>query len=91
MKTSPILIIVFSFNIFIKILADLSPLNPIEIKGKHFIDSQSKTRFLIKGLAYQPGGASDVNQEFDPLSNPTVCSRDIPLFQGLFSKPRFGP
>lgn len=83
MKTSSILIIVFSFNIFIKILADLSPLNPIEIKGKHFIDSQSKTRFLIKGLAYQPGGASDVNQEFDPLSNPAVCSRDIPLFQKL--------
>lgn len=83
MKTFSISIIVLYFNIFVKILAELSPLNSIEIRGKHFVDSQSKTRFLIKGLAYQSGGASDVNQEFDPLSDPAVCSRDIPLFQKL--------
>lgn len=83
MISSLLLVIVLAFNIFTNILADLSSLNPIEINGKYFIDSQSKERFLVKGLAYQPGGASEVNHELDPLSDPRVCSRDIPLFQKL--------
>lgn len=61
----------------------LGGINPIEIKGKQFIDSQTGEPFFIKGLAYQPGGSADVNQDQDPLSEPTICARDIPLFQQL--------
>ncbi|CAL9733427.1 1,3-beta-glucanosyltransferase Gas4p [Monosporozyma servazzii] len=58
-------------------------INPIDIKGKQFVDSQTGDPFFIKGLAYQPGGSADVKQDHDPLSEPTICARDIPLFQEL--------
>ncbi|CAL9728039.1 1,3-beta-glucanosyltransferase Gas4p [Monosporozyma unispora] len=58
-------------------------ISSIEVKGKQFINSQTGEPFLIKGLAYQPGGSADVNEDQDPLSEPTICSRDIPLFQQL--------
>lgn len=37
-------------------------------------------RFMVRGIAYQPGGASD-NE--DPLADPEVCARDIERFQEL--------
>lgn len=40
-------------------------------------------QFYIKGVDYQPGGSSGFTDEFDPLSNPKVCARDIALFQKL--------
>lgn len=41
------------------------------------------TQFVIKGIDYQPGGASSVTVHKDPLSSPEECARDIPLFQEL--------
>lgn len=71
--------------------------NPIEVHGRFFIDSITKepvciffnscklflTQFVIKGIDYQPGGASSVTVHKDPLSSPEECARDIPLFQEL--------
>lgn len=61
----------------------LTEISPIEIKGKHFINSATGERFLLKGLAYQPGGSAEVTDDTDPLSNPEICARDIPVFQKL--------
>lgn len=58
-------------------------IHPITIKEKGFIDSITNEPFYIKGVDYQPGGSSEVNKERDPLSNFTVCARDIFLFQKL--------
>lgn len=41
----------------------------------------SKGRFYIRGVDYQPGGSSST--EPDPLSDPTICQRDIKEFQKL--------
>jgi hypothetical protein len=37
-------------------------------------------RFYIRGIDYQPGGSS---ANIDPLADPSICSRDIPLFREL--------
>lgn len=58
-------------------------INHIEIKGKHFIDETTGEPFLLKGLAYQPGGSADITEEKDPLSDPETCLRDIQLFREL--------
>ncbi|QLQ80892.1 hypothetical protein HG537_0E02470 [Torulaspora globosa] len=57
--------------------------NPIEVEGKHFVDSVTKQPFYIKGVDYQPGGSSDVTTNKDPLSDSETCARDIVLFQEL--------
>ncbi|CCK67820.1 1,3-beta-glucanosyltransferase KNAG_0A01310 [Huiozyma naganishii CBS 8797] len=57
--------------------------HPIETIGNHFIDSVTGEPFFIRGLAYQPGGSAEVNRDSDPLSDPELCARDIPLFQQL--------
>ncbi|AET37793.1 1,3-beta-glucanosyltransferase Ecym_2035 [Eremothecium cymbalariae DBVPG len=56
-------------------------IHPIEVRGKHFVDSFTQEPFFIKGMDYQPGGSSKVNGEQDPLSDPKKCARDILLFQ----------
>lgn len=61
----------------------LADIHPIEIRGKHFYDSVTDEPFFIRGIDYQPGGSSDVTDEKDPLSDVSVCARDIPLFQDL--------
>ncbi|AGO11607.1 AaceriADL175Wp [[Ashbya] aceris (nom. inval.)] len=58
-------------------------IHPIEIQGKHFVDSFTQQPFFIKGLDYQPGGSSKVDGKQDPLSDPQKCARDIMLFQQL--------
>ncbi|ODQ81973.1 glycoside hydrolase family 72 protein [Babjeviella inositovora NRRL Y-12698] len=58
-------------------------IHPITIHGQKFIDSITKETFLIKGVDYQPGGSSAVTANFDPLSDPNTCARDIILFQEL--------
>ena len=58
-------------------------IHPIEIAGTHFFDSETQTPFIIKGLDYQPGGSSGFEGTSDPLSEPTLCARDIILFQEL--------
>ncbi|QID87864.1 Glycolipid anchored surface protein 4 precursor [Saccharomyces pastorianus] len=57
--------------------------HPIKIKDKHFVDTVTGKPFFIKGVDYQPGGSSEVNEKQDPLSNPEACARDILLFQDL--------
>lgn len=64
----------------VNVLADI---HPIEIRGKHFYDTVTNEPFFIRGIDYQPGGSSDVAEDRDPLSDVSVCSRDIPLFQDL--------
>ncbi|PHH72701.1 hypothetical protein CDD80_4303 [Ophiocordyceps camponoti-rufipedis] len=39
-----------------------------------------KSRFFIRGIDYQPGGAS---ADSDPLADPTTCQRDIAKFKEL--------
>lgn len=41
---------------------------------------QGNTRFYIRGLDYQPGGSSAMQ---DPLADPVVCQRDIAEFRKL--------
>ncbi|KAL3234483.1 1,3-beta-glucanosyltransferase GAS5 [Nakaseomyces bracarensis] len=53
---------------------------PIVVKGNAFFDSSSGERFYIRGVDYQPGGSSNLT---DPLSDKTICERDIPVFQDL--------
>ncbi|KAK9237990.1 Glucanosyltransferase-domain-containing protein [Lipomyces kononenkoae] len=60
-----------------------SSLNPLEIQGKYFVDSVTKDTFWIKGVDYQPGGASNFQDGSDPLSDPNSCARDIFMFQKL--------
>jgi 1,3-beta-glucanosyltransferase GAS5 len=38
------------------------------------------TRFYIRGIDYQPGGASKLE---DPLADTTICKRDIPMLKAL--------
>lgn len=38
------------------------------------------TRFYLKGIDYQPGGSS---KNLDPLSDTSICGRDIPKFKEL--------
>ncbi|RPA97917.1 hypothetical protein L873DRAFT_1689282 [Choiromyces venosus 120613-1] len=58
-------------------------INPIELKGRHFIDSVTKKEFFIKGVDYQPGGAANVEKGGDPLTDSDKCARDIFVFQKL--------
>ncbi|CAN6644773.1 1,3-beta-glucanosyltransferase Gas5p [Trichomonascus vanleenenianus] len=55
-------------------------LKPIEIKGNAFYPQGSDTRFYIRGVDYQPGGASKF---IDPLADEDTCSRDIRYFKEL--------
>lgn len=55
-------------------------LEPIEIRGNTFFVKGSEERFYIRGLDYQPGGASKL---YDPLSDPEICERDIAYFTDL--------
>lgn len=51
---------------------------PITVKGNAFYAGDE--RFYIRGIDYQPGGASDVS---DPIADPDVCMRDIEKFKEL--------
>lgn len=66
-----------------EVLIGDSHVHPIEIDGKHFYDSFTKQRFLIKGVDYQPGGSAAYTRDADPLSDTDQCSRDIYLMQKL--------
>lgn len=63
---------------FLPLLA--AAVQPIEVRGNAFFVTGSSERFYIRGLDYQPGGASKL---FDPLSDPEICERDIAYFQEL--------
>lgn len=51
---------------------------PVTVKGNAFF--QGDNRFYIRGVDYQPGGSSKLE---DPLADPSVCKRDIQKFTDL--------
>jgi hypothetical protein len=51
---------------------------PVTIKGNAFF--QGDQRFYIRGVDYQPGGSSQLD---DPLADPSTCKRDIQKFTDL--------
>ncbi|EPS45155.1 hypothetical protein H072_824 [Dactylellina haptotyla CBS 200.50] len=53
-------------------------LTPITIRGNAFFSGNS--RFYVRGVDYQPGGASDPK---DPLADTAICGRDIPAMKEL--------
>lgn len=67
---------------FIPLLFLLTPVQavfPISVEGNEFFNSVTKQRFVIVGVAYQPGGASgyDPAHGVDPLSDPKKCLRGM--------------
>ncbi|KAL1973725.1 hypothetical protein VTN31DRAFT_5285 [Thermomyces dupontii] len=61
-----------------KLQSRASDITPITVKGNAFW--KGKERFYIRGVDYQPGGSSKVE---DPLADPKVCKRDIEKFKDL--------
>ncbi|KAF5136960.1 1,3-beta-glucanosyltransferase [Metarhizium anisopliae] len=66
-------------------------IEPIEVKGSKFF-YKNGTQFYMKGIAYQQevgaGGSSSSSSDtkknyVDPLSDETVCKRDVPLLKEL--------
>jgi len=55
-----------------------SGVTPITVKGNAFF--QGDKRFYIRGVDYQPGGSSKME---DPIAEPDVCKRDIAKFKDL--------
>ncbi|PNY27472.1 1,3-beta-glucanosyltransferase [Tolypocladium capitatum] len=54
--------------------------NPATVSASGNAFWAGKDRFYIRGIDYQPGGAS---ANLDPLADPNVCLRDIKNFQDL--------
>lgn len=59
--------------------------NPIDIRGQQFVNSESNERFMVVGVDYQPGGQGGYKPQDgeDALANATVCLRDAALLQEL--------
>jgi hypothetical protein len=62
----------------------------IEVVGNKFFNSVTGEQFFLKGIAYQPGRASndavafgDALSMVDPMANPGLCLRDLPFLKGL--------
>ncbi|PGH27630.1 hypothetical protein AJ80_00643 [Polytolypa hystricis UAMH7299] len=55
-----------------------SGIEPITVKGNAFF--KGNERFYIRGIDYQPGGSSKIE---DPLADTDVCKRDIKKFKDL--------
>ncbi|EPS40514.1 hypothetical protein H072_5644 [Dactylellina haptotyla CBS 200.50] len=60
------------------VVASTTALTPITIKGNAFFSGSD--RFYIRGVDYQPGGASNPK---DPLADTSICGRDIPALKEL--------
>ncbi|GCE99484.1 1,3-beta-glucanosyltransferase [Zygosaccharomyces mellis] len=60
--------------------ANCSSIPPIKIDGNAFFNSKNGERFYIRGVDYQPGGSSKLQ---DPLANSDNCKRDVPVFKDL--------
>jgi hypothetical protein len=59
--------------------------NPVEVRGRDFVDTVTGDRFMIIGVDYQPGGqgAYQPQNSEDALTNANVCLRDAVLMQKL--------
>lgn len=62
-----------------------SAVDPLEVKGRYFVNSNNGNRFQIVGIDYQPGGSAgyDPKSGKDPLSDRDHCLRDAALMQVL--------
>ncbi|KAF3940499.1 hypothetical protein ABW19_dt0206611 [Dactylella cylindrospora] len=60
------------------VTAASAALTPVTIRGNAFFVGND--RFYIRGVDYQPDGASDPK---DPLADTAICGRDIPAMQEL--------
>jgi hypothetical protein len=59
-------------------------ITPVEVKGNAFFAGD--TRFYIRGLDYQPGGAAGADTKSgvaDPIADVAGCKRDIEYFKDL--------
>ncbi|KAG5417866.1 gel1 [Candida metapsilosis] len=65
---------------YLSLASTVFSLAPIEVRGNAFWDSETGKRFYIRGIDYQPGGSSELE---DPLADEDICGRDIPYFQQL--------
>lgn len=61
------------------IFATSLALESVTISGNAFYNG-TDSRFYIRGIDYQPGGSSNLT---DPLSDESLCKRDIPYFKEL--------
>ncbi|BCR90214.1 1,3-beta-glucanosyltransferase gel2 [Aspergillus chevalieri] len=68
---------------FVALAATASAVTPVVVDGKDFVNSETKERFPIIGVDYQPGGAGGFSTKKDPLSSPKDCLRDAALMQRL--------
>lgn len=59
-------------------LAPRASLPAVTVKGNAFFAGDK--RFYIRGVDYQPGGASDAK---DPIADTAACKRDIAKFKDL--------
>lgn len=75
--TTPLLMKISALTL---VSSALAALTPIEVKGNAFYEQGTDTRFYIRGVDYQPGGASDAS---DPLIDEQSCKRDIEKFKDL--------
>jgi len=62
----------------------------IQAVGQHFFYSNNGSQYFLKGVAYQQnyqpnGQVSSTAQYTDPLADGSICSRDIPYMQQLFT------
>ncbi|EWC44160.1 hypothetical protein DRE_06985 [Drechslerella stenobrocha 248] len=62
-------------SVAVLVSADLTP---ITIRGNAFYAGNN--RFYVRGVDYQPGGASESK---DPLADTAICGRDIPAMKEL--------
>ncbi|KAH9884269.1 family 72 glycoside hydrolase [Xylariomycetidae sp. FL2044] len=68
--------------------ASSATLEPIVVKGTKFF-TESGAQFYMKGIAYQEeagtgaGGESTGSKYKDPLSDKSICERDVPLLKEL--------
>ncbi|OJJ88233.1 1,3-beta-glucanosyltransferase gel2 [Aspergillus glaucus CBS 516.65] len=67
----------------VALAATASAVTPVVVDGKDFVNSETKERFPIIGVDYQPGGAGGFSTKKDPLSSPKDCLRDAALMQRL--------
>nr|WOG36244.1 uncharacterized protein [Candida metapsilosis] len=65
---------------YLSLASTVFSLAPIEVRGNAFWNTETGKRFYIRGVDYQPGGSSELE---DPLADTDVCERDIPYFKEL--------
>ena len=69
-----------SLATYLSLVTSVLSIATIEVKGNAFWDSESGDRFYIRGVDYQPGGSSELE---DPLADTDVCERDVKYFTEL--------